>query len=49
MTATTREYKCRVRVSKDPIANLRFKIRHNLVADLDKSKKKLKVMEQATT
>lgn len=48
MTTSTREYKCRAQVSKDPVANLKFRIRHNLVADIDKSKKRLKDMEKAS-
>lgn len=49
MATGAREYKCKARVSNDPIVNLKFRIRHNLVADIDKSKRKLKEMEKAST
>lgn len=45
MVINKREYLCKARVSKDPIDNLKFRIRHNLVGDIDRAKKKLHKLE----
>ena len=36
-----------IRISDDPVKNLQIRIRHNLVDDLPKAKRKLRAMERS--
>lgn len=38
-----------IRISEDPVHNLRIRIRHNLVDDLSKAKRQLRTMERRLT